>query len=229
MKNEGHLTSEIYSILLPSGCYKVYCEMGINGGGYTFIRPSIISKLLPEDMFCLLNQTNLADDVLLRISGLDGSQPYTIVKQFTNTGGIAVLLSNFEGYTEHLNVFLGDYILLEITSAANARNYNEQGLKSNNQDVKFRNSDGTPNAYFAFFPNNQEVKPSCYLENSLYERQGLSVDWRKTAVRPVSGRRIPLEYFMFTEMHFGGAGTYSSSDRWLNATNPALGTAIGLR
>ena len=229
MRKEGHLTSGIYQIILPSGIYKVYCEMGINGGGYTFIRPSIISKLLPEDMFCLLNQKNLADDIVLQISRSDGSQSYMVVKQFTNTGGVAVLLSNFEGYTEPLNVFLGDYILLGITPAAHATHFNEQGLKSNNQDVKFRNSDGTPNAYFAFFPNSQELEPSLYLANSVYERQGVSVDWRKTAVRPFSGRRIPLEYFMFTEMHFGGAGTYSSSDRWLNATNPALGTAIGLR
>ena len=230
MKSEGHLTSGIYQIKLPSGCYKVYCEMGINGGGYTFIPPSIVSKLLSEDMFYLLNQTNLADDVLLRISQPDGSQPYTVVKQFTNTGGMAVLLNNFEGYTKPQNEFLGDYILLGITPAANARNNNQQGLKSNNQDISFRNCDKNPNAYFAFFPNDGEVEPSRYhQQNSIYERQGVSVDWRRTAVRPFSGRRIPLEYFMFTEMHFGGCGTYSSSDKWLTATVPALGTAIGLR
>ena len=203
--------------------------MGINGGGYIFIRPSMVSKLLPQDIFYLLNKTNLADDVLLRISRLDGSQPYTVIKQFTNTGGIAVLLNDFQGYTIPVNAFLGDYIFLGITSAANATHYNVQGLKSNNQDVIFKNTNRNRNAYFAFFPNNREVKPSRYLENSLYERQGVSVDWRQTAVRPFSGRRIPLEYFMFTEMHFGGGGTYSSSDRWLNATIPALGTAIRLR
>ena len=104
--------------MLPSGCHKVYCEMGINGGGYTFIPPSIVSKLLPEDMFYLLNQTNLADDVLLRISQPDGSQPYTVVKQFTNTGGMAVLLSNFEGYTEPQNSFFwGLYIIGNNTSS----------------------------------------------------------------------------------------------------------------
>ena len=230
LRNKGHLTSGIYQITLPSGCYKVYCEMGINGGGYTFIPPSIVSKLLPEDMFYLLNKANVTDDVLLRILRPDGSQPYTVVKQFTNTGGVAVLLSNYEGYTKPLNEFLGDYILLGITPAANAANGNEQGLKSNNQDVIFRNCCGSRNAYFAFFPNNREVEPSRFHKgNSVYERQGLSVDWRRTAVRPFSGRCIPLEYFMFTEMHFGGGGTYTSSDRWLNAKVPALGTAIGLR
>ena len=204
--------------------------MGINGGGYTFIPPSIVSKLLPEDMFYLLNQTNLADDVLLRISQPDGSQPYTVVKQFTNTGGMAVLLSNFEGYTEPQNSFLGDYILLGITPAANARNNNQQGLKSKNHDASFRNCNSNSNAYFAFFPNNKEVEPSrCHQRTSTYERQGVSVEWRYTAVRPFSGRRILLEYFMFTEMHFSGCGTYSSRDRWLTATIPAHGTAIGLR
>ena len=117
-----------------------------------------------------------------------------------------------------------------ITPAANARNNNQQGLKSNNHDASFRNCNSNPNAYFAFFPNNKEVEPSRYHQRtSTYERQGVSVEWRYTAVRPFSGRRIPLEYFMFTEMHFSGCGTYSSSDRWLTATIPALGTAIGLR
>ena len=69
--------------------------MGINGGGYTIIPPIIVSNLLPEDVFYLFNQTNLTDDVLLRISRPDGSQAYTVLKQFTNTGGMAVLLSNF--------------------------------------------------------------------------------------------------------------------------------------
>ena len=216
--------------MLPSGCHKVYCEMGINGGGYTFIPPSIVSKLLPEDMFYLLNQKNLADDVLLRISQPDGSQPYTVVKQFTKTGGMAVLLSNFKGYKKPQNAFLGDYIFLGITPAVKARNYNQQGFKSNNQDVSFRNCDANPHAYFAFFPNNKEEEPSQYhQQNPKYEIEGVSVEWRRTAKRPFSGRRIPLEYFMLTEMHFGGCGTYSSSDRWLNATIPAHGTAIGLR
>ena len=230
MKNEGHHTSEIYEIRLPSGSFEVYCEMGINGGGYTFIPPSIISQLQSGDIFYLLNRMDLASNVLLRISQPDGSQPYTVVEQFTNTGGISVLLNNFKGHTEPLNEFLGNYIFLGMTPAANASNRNMQGLKSNNQDVSFRNCDSNPNAYFALFPNDQKIETSHYhRENLVYERQGVSVEWRRTAVRPFSGRRIPLEYFMFTEMHFGGCGTYSSSDKWLTATIPAHGTAIGLR
>ena len=228
MKNAGHHTSEIYEIRLPSGSFEVYCEMGINGGGYTFIPPSIISQLQSGDIFYLLNRMDLASNVLLRISQPDGSQPYTVVKQFTNTGGMAVLLNNFEGYTKPQNEFLGDYILLGITPAANANNTNTQGLKSNNQDVPFTNCDSNPNAYFAFFPNDQKIQtPHYHQENSIYETQGVAVDWRRTAERPFSGRRIPLEYFMFTEMHF--CGNYTSSDRWLTATVPAHGTAIGLR
>ena len=228
MKNAGHHTSEIYEIRLPSGSFEVYCEMGINGGGYTFIPPSIISQLQSGDIFYLLNRMDLASNVLLRISQPDGSQPYTVVKQFTNTGGMAVLLNNFEGYTKPQNEFLGDYILLGITPAANANNTNTQGLKSNNQDVPFTNCDSNPNAYFAFFPNDQKIQtPHYHQENLIYETQGVAVDWRRTAERPFSGRRIPLEYFMFTEMHF--CGNYTSSDRWLTATVPAHGTAIGLR
>ena len=70
---------------------------------------------------------DLASYVLLRILQPDGSKPYTVVEQFTNTGGISVLLNNFKGHTEPLNEFLGNYIFLGMTPAANASNRNMQG------------------------------------------------------------------------------------------------------
>ena len=84
--------------------------------------------------------------------------------------------------------------------------------------------------YFAFFPNPEEKKTSKYcIDDPTYEQQGVAVEWRKTAKRPNSCRRMPVEYFMLTEVHFCWAGTYTTSERWLGAVSPALGTAVGFR
>lgn len=90
--------------------------MGINGGGYTFIPPNMISKLLPDDVRYLLNGKNLAEDVLLRLSKPDGSQPYTVIKQYISTGGIAVSLNkNNTGIA--VNRFMGKYLsIITLTS-----------------------------------------------------------------------------------------------------------------
>lgn len=48
--------------------------MGLNGGGYTFI-PTVIPKLLSEDITYLLNGKKKADDVIMSLSKPDGSQP----------------------------------------------------------------------------------------------------------------------------------------------------------
>ena len=181
--------------------------MGINGGGYVFILPSIISQLQPSDLFYLLNKKNLVGDVLLRISRPDGTQPFTVIKQFTNTGGISVLLTNFENYTRPENTHLGEYIFLGITPATNASNNNMQGFLANNVPITFTTCDRNPNAYFVFYSNNKELTP-----NRRFQVAGISETWRQKAVRPFSGRRMPVEYFVFTALHFGGCGSYSSSD-----------------
>lgn len=202
--------------------------MGINGGGYAFIPPSMISKLLPDDIFYLLNGKNLAEDVLLRLSKPDGSQPYTVIKQYINTGGIAVSLQK-NNTGRALNRFMGKYlsiITLNQQFPANLRH----GVWVNGQAVTYQSCTKSPFDHFSFLPNEQEMKPSTSHEHtSIYEVSGPAVEWRSKAIRPYSGRRIPLEYFMFTEMHFSSCGTYTSSHRWLTSKYPALGTAIGLR
>ena len=70
---------------------------------------------------------DLASNDLLQILQPDGSQPYTVVEQVTNTGGISVLLNNFQGHAKPQNVLFGNYIFLGMTPAANASNRNMQG------------------------------------------------------------------------------------------------------
>ena len=56
-------------------------------------------------------------------------------------------------------------------------------------------------------------------------RLGVAVDWRRTGVPSYGHRQLPNNFLFLTEMHFGGCGTYTSSDRWKDA----YGAAIDLR
>ena len=103
---------------------------------------------------------------------------------------------------------------------------NTQGFLSNGQSVTFRNCDANPNSYFVFFPNHKEKTPSPYHgSNLVYERSGVAVNWRRTGRKMPSHRTMPNDFIFLTELHFGGCGTYTSSDRW----REARGAAIGLR
>ena len=202
--------------------------MGINGGGYTFIPPNVIPKLSSEDITYLLNGKKNADDVIMRLSKPDGSQPYTVVKQLANTGGISVDISKSSIVNNHLgkHLFVGVFENL-------GKNIRPGMIVNGNElsyDIESYDKCGHMiSGYFAFIPNEKEIRPSDLLIHaSFYEEDGLAVNWRAKAVRPYSTRRLPLEYFMLTEIHFV-CGTYTSSDRWLNSKHPALGAAIGLR
>ena len=201
--------------------------MAINDGGYTFIPNEMIAKLSVNDINSLFTRKT---DVLLRISKPDGTQPYTVITKQKNTGGLSVQLSRYQGYARPVNYQLGPYLYLGTLPPRQSGNNKLLGFKSNGRNVLYRNCHNGKQNQFSFFSNPYERKPSDYhIRNLVYERRGVAVDWRRTAKRPYSGRRMPLDFFLFTEMHFGGCGTYTSSDRWLNSVQPAHGTAIGLR
>ena len=57
---------------------KVYCEMGLNGGGYTFLDPFDLPSLTDAELQAMFtNKTSF----LLRVRKPDGSQPYGVLKQ----------------------------------------------------------------------------------------------------------------------------------------------------
>ena len=203
--------------------------MAINGGGYTFLSIEGVAKLRRLDLRYLFRNKR---SVLLRISNPDGTQPYTVIKSIKANGLLSIQLSQHVNQNPPVNRHLGPYLYLATLPKSEANKRTKQGFKSNGREVSFTNCDANPNSYFAFFPNPRERAPSNYHRSNLvYERAGVAVNWRGTAKRPPSGRRMPLDFFLFTEMHFGGCGTYTSSDRWLlsGTRYKALGTAIGLR
>jgi hypothetical protein len=111
-----------------------------------------------------------------------------------------------------------DYLYLSTSIYTN-------GFLSNNMEVKYYNFGSFPiRSYFAFFPNHREQTPSTFHDDNLvYETQGVAVDSRNTGMALTE--RIPSNFFYLTEVHYGGGGCYTSSDRW----DEANGTAIGLR
>ena len=220
------MQSGIYKIHLPSGKHRVYCEMGINGGSYTFLPFESLASLTESDLKVLVTDRR---DVLMRISQPNGAQPYTVIRQLQNTGGLSIQVNSYKEHTKPLNTHLGPYIFIGTLPASHARNEHKHGFISNGIPVTFKNCNGK-DFFFAFFSNPYEKAPANgHASDLVYERRGVAVDWRGTAKRPPSGRRMPLDFFLFTEIHYGGCGCYTESQRWLNAVHPALGTAIGLR
>jgi len=59
-------------------CTQVYCEMGLNGGGYTFINPRDLPTLTNDEI-----QTMHTDksSFLQRFREKDSTQPYAVIKQ----------------------------------------------------------------------------------------------------------------------------------------------------
>ncbi|XP_046863102.1 LOW QUALITY PROTEIN: uncharacterized protein LOC124456805 [Xenia sp. Carnegie-2017] len=134
-------------------------------------------------------------------------------------------MHSYVGYTRPLNYYLRDYLFLGILPKWRAQNRRIQGFRSNYRNIVFKTVMQIQ-IYFAFFPNHKGITPSPYHKSNLvYERRGVAVNWRKTGLNLRSYGRLPCNFFFLTELHFGGCGTYTSSDRWTDAT----GTAIGLR
>ena len=100
------------------------------------------------------------------------------------------------------------------------------GFQSHGKTLRYTNCGGSKDNLFAFLPDHSELPPSDYhADNLRYEREGMAVNWRNSSVQPPSGRTMPNGFFFLTEVHMGGCGCYTSSDRWTDA----LGTAIGFR
>ena len=231
MKDLGAV-SGVYKIqpLQNADPIEVYCEMAINGGGFTFLPRSLTTRSDAQDIVNALFTDK--KNVLLKLQKKpDRSESYTLIQphpHFANTD-FGVLVNNFVGYTTPLNAFMNDYIFLGIIPrSAAGSGINIQGLKSNGDTIEFTNCDKNPNSLFAFLPNHNLQTPNTYHnDNLVYESSGVAVNWRSKAIAITNpDRMMPNEFFFLTELHFGGCGTYTSSDRW---TDGYHATAIGIR
>lgn len=215
----------------PSGVYvmetnsgevvEVYCEMGLNHGGYTFLTPSALSALTDAELSAMITDHTT---VLLRVRKTNGAQPYATLRQLPEYSSIPLKLglSNFDGYSGPVNQnLLGKpFLFLGFLPKTHATNKNVQGIQVNGHRNTFQNCDQNPNSLLALFPNFKEVAPSTYHVPGAF----CSSIYSYLLPNP-SGRAMPVEYFMFGEMHFGGCGCYLQSNRVADV----LGLSIGFR
>ena len=229
--NTPGAVSDVYQIHpLPNAePIEVYCEMAIDGGGFTFLPRSLTRRTDAQQIVNALFKDK--KNVLLKLQKkVDRSESYTLIQphsSFANTD-FGILINNYTGYTKPQNQFMKEYIFFGIIPASAARNNNSQGFKSNGHTIQFKNSDKNPNNLFVFLPNHNLQTPSNYHPNLVYETRGVAVDWRSKAI-PITNpdRMMPNKFFFLTELHFGGDGCYTSSDRWNEYGYHA--TAIGIR
>ena len=217
LKQNG-CTSGLYDIQLPSGIHQVYCDMDTNGGGYTFLSNDSVSRISQSDVDFLLTNNQ---DVLLRFLMSNGSQPYTVIQQYKDTGGLSVQYSNYVNYSKPINDAMSPYIFVGTLPASFAKNNENQGFISNGIPLYFQNCDKNPNNYFAFFSNRKQSPHQI-------RRGRLDVRWKETAVQD-SQENMPPDFFLFTEMHYGGCGLFTESVMWADTITPAIGTALGIR
>ncbi|CAH3019798.1 unnamed protein product [Porites evermanni] len=200
--------------------------MAIHGGGFTFLPRGFTRLPYAENIVKVLFRDK--KNVLLKLQKkVDRSEAYTLIQphpSFASTE-FGVLINSFQGYTKPLNAFMKEYIFLGIIPAsAAARRRSLQGFRSNGHTVHFTNCDANPNSYFAFMPNHNLQTPSNYGARwHIFETSRVAVDWRSKAI-PIShpDRTMPNEFFFMTELHFGGCGTYTSSNRWNNSGSSSL-------
>ena len=209
---------------------EVYCEMTIAGGGFTFLPRGLTRRSGAQNIVNALFMDK--KNILLKLQKkADRSEFYTLIQplpQFANID-FKVMVNSFAGYTTPKNAHMKEYIFLGILPrrAENNKGQN-QGFKSNGHLIQFTNCDGNPNSLFAFLPNHNFQPPSGYHPKLGYENQGVAVNWRSKAA-PITNpdRMMPNEFFFLTELHFGGCGCYTSSNRWTKFGYHA--TAIGVR
>ena len=228
--NEPGAVSGVYQIYpLPNAKpIEVYCEIAISEGGFTFLPRSFTRRPDAQQIADALFKDK--KHVLLKLQKKDDrSEFYTLIEPHPHFASVnfGLLVNSYSGYTRPLNDFMKEYIFLGILPASIARKKNTQGFRANGQVIQFGNCDANPNSLFAFLPNHNHQTPHGYGASSSYEDSGVAVNWRSKA-KPITNpdRMMPNKFFFLTELHFGGCGCYSSSDRWKFGYHA---TAIGIR
>jgi len=98
LESNPDASSGLYKLKNSAGTFEVYCEMKINGGGYTFLESSSLNlgqKLIDsvfhdksQILFKLISRTN------------PQSQPYMVIKQLDDYANvpIGIMINNSSGY-----------------------------------------------------------------------------------------------------------------------------------
>ena len=213
-------TSGLYNITSSNEVIEVYCEMVINGGGYTFI-PTSALNYSSNIVDALFNDTSKVIFRLISRSS-NQSQPFTIMEQLSNYANtpISIQRNNNIGYktsyTTPMNNF-GNYYFVSFVPSAVLGPGVVQGYKSNNQSIPFTNCNSDTNSYWALFASLGAIGGGCCGGPATINT------WISSALAHPLGTYMPTRYFYFAEILLGGCGGFSTSDRFTNYYGVAIG------
>lgn len=226
LDSDSSAPSGVYVLQMGSKKVKAYCEMGLNGGGYTFLSPEALSTINNADL-----QAAITDhaSLLLRIRKTDGTQPYAVLQQHPSYKSFPVNLlhNSWTGYqkTQNEDNLGTPYLYAGFITKVAASNKAVQGITSNGVPYSFTNCDSNANSYIALFPNFKEKAPNTYT----YEDYAFCNGILSGVLKNPSGRVMPPEFYMFGEFHFGGCGCYYVTDDNLRSRFNVLGIQIGFK
>ena len=223
----------------PSGEYRVstkltrhvrvYCEFGLGHGAYTFFHPTAFAQLRQVDIdYVQKDKTK----VLFRVHYTNGLQPYGVASQLFayRRYPVKALLSSYSGFQGPLNkATIGSpYLFIGFLPDSVASKKSTQGLTVNGAQITFKNCDANGNSYLSLFANYRERAPVSYANS--WNWGGVCRTMLQKLKNPPSARHMSVDYFMFTETHWGGCGCYGQTVRTGNTANHILlGMTVGLQ
>ena len=211
---------------------EVYCEMAVGGGGFIFLPRTITKTRGAQKIVNFLFRDRKR--VLLKLQRKnDRSESYTLIQPHPNFTkySFKILVNSYSGYTKPKNHYMSDYFFLGIIPAAKAREGEEEPRVLNPTDVQYSSVTAmqilTASSRLC---QTMSCKPPVATIQILFTREAvwrLIGDPQQSPIITNPDRMMPNQFFFLTELHFGGCGCYTSSNRWKKYGFHA--TAIGVR
>ena len=166
----------------------------------------------------------------MRIQQLSLNEAETVMENllmYRSKYPLTFLYNSYGNYTRPQNSnSLAPYLFLGFLPKSAANHVQPQGYRSNGKDYPFRNCDGNPNSYMAFYFNPHFNKEVGYRSGA--HDYSLMHGWINSARTIPYIYHMPGEFFFLYEMHMGGCGGYAIAHHFDNIVGAALGLRFGM-